>query len=125
MENNVAPYLHWHTRCAACSKVTLARPCNVPGEIKPIEHNPVIRCQHCGATRQYLDSACFLTPLSTAASPEKSAGALAVVAGLIAAVKLARVESREIQSRSPRVRCAISDSIDIARMVVEAAKGRM
>lgn len=124
MENKVAPYLHWHTHCSACGKVTLARPCNVPGEIKPIEHNPVIRCQHCGETRQYLDSACFLTPLSTAASPEKSAGALAVVAGLIAAVKLARVESREIQSRSPHVRAIISDSIHIARMVVEAAKGK-
>jgi hypothetical protein len=71
-----------------------------------------------------LDSACFLTPLSTAASPEKSTGALAVVAGLIAAVKLARVESREIQIRSPRVRLAISDSIDIARIIVEAAKGK-
>jgi hypothetical protein len=122
MENKLAPYLHWHTHCAACGKVTLARPCNVPGEIKPIEHNPVIRCHHCGETRQYLDSACFLTPLSTAASPEKSTGALAVVAGLIAAVKLARVESREIQNRSPHVRAIISDSIHIARMVVDAAK---
>jgi hypothetical protein len=52
---------------------------------------------------------------------DKSAGAVAVVAGLIAAVKLARVESREIQSRSPRVRSIISDSITIARMVMEAA----
>jgi hypothetical protein len=75
-------------------------------------------------TRQYLDRACFLTPLSTAASPDKSAGALAVVAGLIAAVKLARVESREIQSRSPHVRAIISNSIHNARMVVEAAKGK-
>ena len=43
-------------------------PCDVPGEIeiKPIEHNTVMRCQHCGETRQYLDSACFLTPLSIA-----------------------------------------------------------
>jgi hypothetical protein len=40
---------------------------------------------------------------------DKSAGVLAVVAGLIAAVKLARVESREIQSRSPRVRSIISE----------------
>jgi hypothetical protein len=124
MENNAAPYLHWHTRCAACSEVTLARACNVPGEIKPIEHNPVIRCQHCGETRQYLDSACFLTPLSTAASPEKSTGALAVVAGLIAAVKLARVESREIQIRSPRVRYIISESITTARMVIEASRAK-
>jgi hypothetical protein len=55
----------------------------------------------------------------------KSAGALAVVAGLVAAVKLARVESREIQSRSPRVRSIISESITIARMVVEASKGKV
>lgn len=52
MENNVAPYLHWHTRCAACGKVTLARACNVPGPIDPIEHNPVIKCQHCDDVRQ-------------------------------------------------------------------------
>jgi hypothetical protein len=124
MENRIAPFLHWHVHCAACSRVTLARACNVPGEIKPIEHNPVIRCQHCGETRQYLDSACFLTPLSTAASPEKSTGALAVVAGLIAAVKLARVESREIQIRSPRVRYIISESITTARMVIEASRAK-
>jgi hypothetical protein len=114
MENKAAPYLHGHTHCAACGKVTLARPCDVTGEIKPIEHNTVIGCQHCGETRQYLDSACFLTPLFIAASPEKSTGALAVFADLIAAVKLARVESREIQNRSPRVRFIISESITIA-----------
>jgi hypothetical protein len=54
----------------------------------------------------------------------KSAGALAIVAGLIARVKLARVESREIQSRNPRVRCAISDSVDIAQMVLAEAMKR-
>jgi hypothetical protein len=57
-----------------------------------------------------------------AASPEKSAGALAVVAGLIAAVKLARVEAREIQLRSPRVRSIIAESVTIARMVIEASR---
>jgi len=50
---------------------------------------------------------------------------LAVVAGMIAAVKLARLESTEIQNRSPRVRSIISDSITIARMVVEASKARL
>ena len=49
-------------------------------------------------------------------------GALAVVAGLIAAVKLARVNSRELQSKSPRVRAAISDAVILARMVVEAVR---
>jgi hypothetical protein len=93
----------------------------VPGEIEPVEHNPVVKCQHCDDTRQYLTSACFLAPLSVAGS-DKTGGTIAVVAGLIAAVKLARVESREIESKSPRVRSAISDSIMIARMVIDASK---
>jgi hypothetical protein len=53
-----------------------------------------------------------------------AAGIVAVVAALVAAVKLARVESREIQNRSPRVRFIISESITIARMVVEAIKAK-
>jgi hypothetical protein len=122
--NDKAPYRHWHTVCAACGKVTLARPCSVPGEIKPAEHNPVVKCQHCEDTRQYLTKDCFLAPLSAAVSTDKSAGALAVVGGLIAAVKLARVESAELQNRSPRVRSIISESITIARMVIEASKAK-
>ena len=55
---------------------------------------------------------------------DKSAGVVAIVAGLIAAVKLARVESRELQNSSPRVRAAIADSITIARMVIEASKAK-
>jgi hypothetical protein len=113
--NDKAPYRHWHAVCAACGKVTLARPCNVPGEIKAVEHNPVVKCQHCEDTRQSLTTDCFLAPLSAAATADNSAGALAFVAGLIAAVKLARVESREIQSRSPRVRSAVSEAITIGR----------
>jgi hypothetical protein len=57
-------------------------------------------------------------PLSAAVQADKTAGALAVVAGLVAAVKLARVESEEIQCRSPRVRSIISESTTIARMVI-------
>ena len=53
---------------------------------------------------------------------DKPAGVVAVVAGLIAAVNLARVESRKIHSKSPRVRSIVSESITIARMVVEASK---
>jgi hypothetical protein len=83
--NDKAPYRHWHTVCAACGKVTLARPCSVPGEIKAVEHNPVVKCQHCEDTRQYLTTDCFLAPLSAAATADKSAGALSLVAGLIAA----------------------------------------
>jgi hypothetical protein len=122
--NDKPPYRHWHTVCAARGQVTLARPCKVPGDIDPIEHNPVIRCQHCEDTRQYLDKNCFLAPLSAAGSPDKSGGTIAVVAGLIAAVKLARVESIELQNRSPRVRSAIADSITLARMVIDASKAK-
>jgi hypothetical protein len=60
-----------------------------------------------------------------AVQADKSAGALAVVAGLVAAVKLARVAPEEIQNKSPRVRSIISNSITIARMVVEASKGKV
>jgi hypothetical protein len=122
--NDKPPYRHWHVICAACGKVTLGRPCKVPGDIDPLEHNPVIKCQHCEDTRQYLTNACFLAPLSATVTVDKSAGAMAVVAGLVAAVKLARVESREIQSRSPHVWSVISDSITIARMVIEASKAK-
>ncbi len=122
--NDTPPYKHWHVVCAACGKITLARSCTPRREIEPIEHNPLIKCQHCEDTRQYLTKECFLAPLSAAAA-DKSAGALAVVAGLIAAVKLARVESAEIQNRSPRVRSIISASITIARMVVEASKAKL
>jgi hypothetical protein len=121
--NNKPPYRDWNTVCAACGKVTLARPCAPHQPIEPIQ-NPVVKCQHCGDTRRYLSSACFLAPLSAAVQVDKTAGALAVVAGLVAAVKLARVESREIQSRSPRVRFIISESVTIARMVVEASKAK-
>jgi hypothetical protein len=55
--------------------------------------------------------------------PIKSA-MVAVVAGLIAAVKLARVESSEIDRRSPRVRAAISDSVSIAQMLLTEAVRR-
>jgi DNA-directed RNA polymerase subunit RPC12/RpoP len=122
--NDTPPYKHWHVVCAACGKITLGRSCTPRREVEPIEHNPVIKCQHCEDTRQYLTKECFLAPLSAAAA-DKSAGALAVVAGLIAAVKLARVESTEIRNRSPRVRSIISESITIARMVVEASKAKL
>jgi hypothetical protein len=125
MEMNDKPPYRWHVVCESCSKVTLARPCNVPGEIKPIEHNPVIKCQHCDDTRQYLTNSCFLAPLSvTGAGSDRAGGTIAVVAGLIAAVKLARVESVELENRSPRVRSAISDSITIAKMVIAETKAR-
>ncbi len=123
MDNNTPPYKHWHTCCVACGKVTFARACKVPGPIDAIEHNPVVKCTHCDDTRQYLSKDCFLAPPSAGAG-DKALGATAVVAGLVAAIKLARVESREIQCRSPHVRSVISESITIAKMVVDAARGK-
>jgi hypothetical protein len=56
---------------------------------------------------------------------DKSVDNLAVVAGLIAAVKLARVDSAELNGKgSPRIRCALADSIRIAQMVVEEISAR-
>ena len=56
---------------------------------------------------------------------DKSVGTLAVVAGLIAAVKLARIDSGELNGKgSPRVRCALADSIKIAQRVVEEIAAR-
>jgi hypothetical protein len=65
------------------------------------------------------------TVMDDRGAADKTAGIVAVVAGLVAAVKLARVESREMQNRSPRVRFIISESITIARMVVEAIKAKL
>jgi hypothetical protein len=44
----------------------------------------LLKLAHYQDTRQYLSSDYFLTPLSAAAQADKTAGALAVVAGLIA-----------------------------------------
>ena len=112
-------------RCLRCLREDHSRPPMHPtSRDRAHRTQPVIKCQHCEDTRQYLTKECFLAPLSAAAA-DKSAGALAVVAGLIAAVKLARVESAEIRNRSPRVRSIISESITIARMVVEASKAKL
>jgi archaeosine-15-forming tRNA-guanine transglycosylase len=54
----------------------------------------------------------------------KSVGVLAVVAGLIAASE-AGTSRIHRENKSPRVRSIISDSITIARMVVEASKAKL
>jgi hypothetical protein len=58
--NDSPPYRHWHVVCAACGKIALARPCAPRREIKPVEHNPLVKCHHCEDTRQYLTNDCFL-----------------------------------------------------------------
>ena len=55
---------------------------------------------------------------------DKTAGIVAVVAGRIAAVKLSRVESREIQNRSPRMRFIISSPLRLPAWRSRPAKRR-
>jgi hypothetical protein len=64
---------------------------------------------------------CFLARLGGRAGSSRAIGALVVGACLIAAVKLNKVESAEIQKRSPRVRAAIADALAIAKMIAELA----
>ena len=52
----------------------------------------------------------------------QKAGIVAALAGPIVAVMVARVDSRRIHNRGPRVRSIIGDSITLARPVVEASK---
>jgi hypothetical protein len=54
---------------------------------------------------------------------DKTAGVVAFVAGLVAAVKLARVESRKFRTEVHAC-AATADSVSIARIVIEAAKAR-
>jgi hypothetical protein len=64
------------------------RPGGAPGEIEPMEHNPAMKRQQREATRQYQTNACFLAPLSAApAAPVRTGGMIAVVDGLMQAVK--------------------------------------
>jgi len=53
---------------------------------------------------------------------DKTVGVVAAVAEPIVAVMVARVDSRGIHNRDPRVRSIIGDSITLARPVVEASK---
>jgi hypothetical protein len=58
------------------------RPGGAPGEIEPMEHNPAMKRQQREA------NACFLAPLSAApAAPVRTGGMIAVVDGLMQAVK--------------------------------------
>ena len=110
--------------CAACDLVTIARQCHVPGCITPVGENPVVKCSHCGDTRQYLESSCFLSPfrLASEGGLKRINSTVAIIAGMVAAVRLARVEPGEIQRQSPRVRSIISEGITIARMILENVK---
>jgi hypothetical protein len=49
---------------------------------------------------------------------------IAVIAGMIAAVKLARVESKDIDRNSPKTRMIIGDAVMVARMIAESVQGR-
>lgn len=124
--------------------VTLARPTLPPSDIDPLNENPVVKCAACGHTEQYLVQECFLaragvrqekldkpgtekldrpgTPGNSDKPEKRDSGAIIVGACLVAAVRLARVDSAEIQKRSPRVRSAISDALAIAALVAQSAK---
>ncbi len=116
-ENRTAPYLHWHVVCVSCSRITMARACHVSGPIEPIEHNPTVKCQHCGDLQQYLTAQCFLAPIS--GENVKSRAPLALMAAFIAGIRLVRVEPEEITRQSPRVRAALADSIAIAKALLQ------
>jgi DNA-directed RNA polymerase subunit RPC12/RpoP len=129
LPNHEAPYLHWHVACAKCHKITLAVACTPPNAIALLEEDPGVRCTHCHHTQTYLRSVCFLAPLSAGApalvppkvaEQGKAGSTLAVMAAMIAAVRLARVESGELEKASPRVKAAIADSMTIAKQVMRA-----
>lgn len=74
----------------------------------------------------YLSAHCFLVPLSAAReerhsqSEPKTRTPLALMAAFIAGIRLARVESEEIVRQSPRVRAALSDSLLIAKALIQS-----
>ena len=137
LPNDEAPYLHWHIACAKCHNITLAVACTPPNAIALLAEDPGVRCQHCHHTQTYLRSVCFLAPISAGVSgdaaakaarprPEaatngKAGSTLAVMAAMIAAVRLARVESGELEQPSKRVTTAIADSVHIAKHVMREA----
>lgn len=129
LRNDEAPYLHWHIACAKCHKVTLAVPCTPPNAIALLKEDPGVRCQHCHHTQNYPRAMCFLAPISNgvqgkaaAAPAAKNGQTLAVMAAMIAAVRLARVESGELEQPSERVTAAIADSVQIAKHVLGATR---
>src|ERR1700719_2794040 len=137
LPNDEAPYLHWHIACAKCHKITLAVACTPPNAIALLAEDPGVRCQHCHHTQTYLRSVCFLAPISAgvpgdaaakvarprteAAVNGKAGSTLAVMAAMIAAVRLARVESGELVRPSEKVTTAIADSLQIAKHVMREA----
>ena len=129
LPNDEAPYLHWHVACAGCHKITLAVACTPPNAIAMLTEDPGVRCQHCHHTQNYARAMCFLAPMADGIQKPagvpvpagKSGQTLAVMAAMIAAVRLARVESRELERPSERVSAAISDSVRIAKHVLGAA----
>jgi hypothetical protein len=105
----------------SAATLPLARAIQPPAPIDPLSDNPVVRSPSCGHTQQYLGSECFLARVGAKAAPDRAVGALIIGARLIAAVRLSRAESAEIQKRSPRVYGAIANALAIAKMVAEQA----
>ncbi len=82
---------------------------------------------HCRHSQTYgQDELLLHTGLGIVYTPEPSkspASVAAVIAGMVTAVRLARVDSAELQRSSPRVRAAVSDGITIAHEIL-AEMGR-
>ena len=125
LPNNVPPYKHWHVACANCLSVTLEKACSPPSFVEPLAGPVVVICPSCGNQRSYAAAECFLAPVAAGVLATKAqGGALAVMAGVIAGIRLARVESQEIERDSPRVRMAVADAVTIAKRVIAQVKRR-
>ena len=82
-----------------------------------------VTCRKCGHGEIYARTELFLAPPIPSNQNQRSdAGILAVIAGMVAGVRLARVESGEIQTSSPRVRDAVADAVALAEQVMEKVK---
>ena len=116
------PYRHWHVLCARCRAVALAQVSDPPKDILPLDQPLTVGCRACGHQQTYAVEECFLAEARDLPQAKSEHGTVAVIAGMVAAVRLARVESREIGSGSPRVTMAIHDAVSIARMVLAKVK---
>ena len=118
-DNSAPPYLHWHASCGGCARLIFVEAGRIPGPLFwPAEAVPA-KCPHCGQAQAYEPNALVLhSGMGTIFGPEHVKPQAAVIAGMVAAVRLARLDAAEIDRGSPRVRSAIADSVTIARAVL-------
>lgn len=125
--NSFPPYLHWHAACAGCNRLIFVQAGPVPGPLNPPDNSPVATCPHCSRTQAYPKATLVLhSGQGTLFGPDHSkppVAVAAVIAGMVAAVRLARIDGAEISRGTPKVRAIISDAIGIARSIL-AEMGR-